>query len=505
MGIVFRQSIKTSIVIAAGAVLGAVINLSSAFILTRQEFGYTKHLPTQAAIFHIFIMLGLGSTLLNFSARYAARDERRKILITLSSLAPLITTILLSIPYFIYKQEILLAFFDLNDHEMLSRYYAIVPLFILLWSYMVTMECYLITQSKVAILSFVKEVAIRIFTIILLVLFYFSVISFSQVVYGIVGSYLLGVLLMIFAALKTDDFGFSVKWNVFSKAEYKEIFQYSWYHMLVNATVYMLGFIDSLMLGSKLSPEGLSSLAVYTNALFIAGVMMIPYRAMTPASIPTLNNAYLSGDKALLKNIFHRSGINILIAGVAMFVLIACNLDNAIAFFPPEYAAIKPIALILMIGRMIDMATGLNTELTSVSKHYKFNFRVSILLLATLIGCCYVLIPEYGIYGAAWGATIALAVFNLSKMVFVWWKMDIMPFTRRSMLVVIAGVLTFIVGYLFPELFSGMDNMKLAAVLDTGLRTIIIAAVYLALLIWLKPSDDLNSYLNSVKTNKKLF
>ncbi len=504
MGIVFRQSIKTSIVIAAGAVLGFLINYASSHILTQQQFGYTKNLPIQACIFHIFVMLGLGSTLLNFSARYGARDEKRKILITLSTFAPFVSTTLLSIPYFIFKQDILELFSE-KDRIMAGRYYPMVPLFIFLWSYMVSLECYLVTQSKVAVQSFIREIVIRLLNLLLLVLFYFSLISFSQMVYGIVGSYMTAVILLLRASRKTEDFGFSLNWNVFTRADYKEIFQYSWYHMLVNATVYMLGFVDSLLLGSRLSGEGLSSLAVYTNAVFIAAIMVIPYRAMSPASIPTLNNAYLSGDFRVLKNIFHRSGINILIAGMAMFVLIACNLDNLVAFFPPEYAAIKPVALILMIGRMIDMATGLNTELTSISKHYKFNFRVSILLLVILVGCGVALIPQYGIYGAAWSATIALAAFNILKMFFVWWKMRIQPFTKKSFLVLLAGAIALAVGYFFPALFSGMESKLAAAILDAGVRSLLIVICYAGILIWLKPSDDLNEYLISIKTNKRLF
>ena len=181
--------------------------------------------------------------------------------------------------------------------------------------------------------------------------------------------------------------------------------------MLVTATLTMLGFIDTLLL-SSLSPDGLSSVAVYGRAVFVVTVMTIPYKAMSPASIPTLNKAYLSGDPKQLSSLFHRSGINILIAATAMFLLIACNLDNVVTILPDNYSTIKPIVLILMIGRMIDMATGFNSEVTSISKHYKFNFRISVLLLVMLVAFCYWLIPQYGAFGAAWATTIALALFN---------------------------------------------------------------------------------------------
>ena len=218
---------------------------------------------------------------------------------------------------------------------------------------------------------------------------------------------------------------------------------------------------------------------------------------MSPASIPTLNKAYLSGDPKQLSSLFHRSGINILIAATAMFLLIACNLDNVVTILPDNYSTIKPIVLILMIGRMIDMATGFNSEVTSISKHYKFNFRISVLLLVMLVAFCYWLIPQYGDFGAAWATTIALALFNIAKMFFLWWKMKLQPFTKNSLLVVVAGMIAFAAGYWFPYILN--------PVADAIIRSLVIVIAYLGLLIWLKPSEDLNSYLASIKANKRLF
>ena len=188
-----------------------------------------------------------------------------------------------------------------------------------------------------------------------------------------------------------------------------------------------------------------------------------------------------------------------------MFALIACNLDNAVTLLPDDYEAVKPLTLILMIGRMAEMATGLNTELTSVSKYFKFNFRSSALLLVMLIGLCFWLIPEYGMYGAAWGSTIALTIINIAKLIFVWVKLRVQPFNKQSLLVLICGGVAFLAGYFFPRLFSSFDNKLIGVICDVMLRSVIIAVLYVSLLIWLKPSADLSEYLKSIRANKRLF
>lgn len=495
MGIVFRQSIKGTIVIAVGAVLGALINYWYSFIISTAELGYTRIFVIQGAVLHIFLLLGLGTTVVNFSPRYEANSEKRKVLVTLAMLASLVMAVLLAIPYFIFKEEIL-QFFKPEDRPLAGQYYAVVPILVFLWSYMVALESYLITQSKTAFISFVRDVVLRIINIVLIGLLFIQAIDFSTFIYGLAASYVVAVLMFFFVANRSEGFGFSFNFKIFNREEYREITSYSWYHMFVSVTLNMLGFVDVLLLGS-LAPEGLSSIAAYGHAVFIVTLMVIPYRAMSSASIPTLNRVYLSQDHNELNNVFHRSAINILIAAVAMFLLISCNLDNAVAILPPEYAPLKPIALILMIGRMIDMSTGLNNEVTSISRYYKFNFRVAMLLLVMLVVLCYALIPGYGVYGAAWATTIALSLFNIAKMSFLWWKMKIQPFTKNSLVVVLCGAVAFLPGYFCPYILN--------PVADTLIRSLIIVICYSGLLIWLKPSKDLNDYLHNIRASKRLF
>ena len=143
------------------------------------------------------------------------------------------------------------------------------------------------------------------------------------------------------------------------------------------------------------------------------------------------------------------------------------------------------------------MATGLNSEVISISKHYKFNFRISLVLIALMFLFIGALVPSLGIYGAAWGATLSLIAFNICKVIFLWVKMRLQPFSRKSLGVVVAGVVAMAVVYFIPY--------RLHPLVDTCIRSIIMIAVYLGMLIILKPSTDLNEYLNTIKKNKRLF
>jgi O-antigen/teichoic acid export membrane protein len=494
MGIVFRQSIKSTIVTFLGAILGAFCNIAYVNVLEKQANGFRTTVFDQATILQIFVLLGTTGTLMTYIQRYPAGDKR-KLLQTFSLLVPLTGTVLMLVPYLLFKEDII-RFYAPKDQDMVGRFYIWIPLLTLLWSYLNQMDAYLTGLHKSAVSAFVREVMIRIINLVLIGLLYYGYISFAFFLAGCILTYALAFILLIPVAMKTVGFGFSMKWSAFSKQEYRELIHFSWYHMLTAVSIVAIVNVGSYMLGI-FSANGLDAVSVYGVAIFISTIMIIPYRAMATAAFPSLNMAYTNNEMTKLAGMFSRAAVNTLIVSVLMTVLIACNLHNVLFILRKGYDDIIPLVLILLLGRLIDTATGLNTEVIIISKYYKFNYRISMLLVVILIGFNYLLIPRYDVYGAAWGTTIALTIFNVCKVIFLWKKMGLHPFSKHTLPVLLTGVAAAAAGYLLPELPH--------FVADVIVRSTVIVAVYGGLMLWLKPSEDLRTYLKSVKENKRLF
>jgi len=96
-------------------------------------------------------------------------------------------------------------------------------------------------------------------------------------------------------------------------------------------------------------------------------------------------------------------------------------------------------------------------------------------------------------------------VFNICKCVFVWRKLDMQPFSRNTLLTVIASIPAIAVGYFFPYFFEAGRHIYVHTFLDAIMRSTVIVIVYVGMLLWLKPSQDLEEYIASVKKNKRLF
>lgn len=495
MGIVFRQSVKSTIVTFAGALLGALLTYAGTRLFTMQELGIIRILITISAVFQSVILLGGGSVLATFLQRYSEKDVRKKTLLTITCVVPVVVVLISSIFYYLLKEPII-HIFKPEDQPFIAKYYHHIPIFVLAWGYMSLFDLYLVAQHKTAVSAFVREIVLRVINAVLYLLFFYSLIRFHTIIAGIVCMYIASAVILFIISSRTKGFGFSFQWNAFSKKEYKDIIHFAWYHLLLNVTFYMMGYIDTLML-APLDKSGIKSVAVYTIATFIISIMIIPYRAMTLAAYPTLNQAYIDKNEAHVKDLFNRSSINILTVGVAMFLLIGCNLHNAVRLLPPGYEATSLLVFILMLGRLVDMSTGLNNELISISKYYKFNFRVSLLLIILIFISNRILIPIYGVYGAAWGSTLSLCVFNFLKVIYLRKKFGINTFSRNTFLICLLGLVSFACVYWLPK----FDNLFI----DTAFRTVIVLAIYATLLFIFKPSQDLSSYLASIKKNKRLF
>jgi hypothetical protein len=146
---------------------------------------------------------------------------------------------------------------------------------------------------------------------------------------------------------------------------------------------------------------------------------------------------------------------------------------------------------------MTDMSTGLNTELISITSYYKFNFRMSLVLLAVVIIADRIFIPKAGIYGAAWVASGALVAFNVVKMIFLYAKTGLQPFSKNSIYIVVCGGAAFCASWLLPHLANPF--------LDTFIRSAVVIISYTAMLLVLRPSPDLSHYLSQVRKDKRLF
>jgi len=495
MGIVLRQSVKTTTVTFAGAILGALTIYLSTHYIPNQDYGFSKTILTHALLASQLTMVGMHSTLHIFLNRYPAADARRKVLFTLSMIVPVIVTALATLVFFACKSGYI-SVYNVQDQPYLEKFFYWLPIYTLLWTMMTLLEYYLLAHMKVALSNFVKEIILRLGNILLVVLYAINVIDFDWFIFLSVLMHLIPIAAYLYIGSKLEDFGFSTNLNVFSKAELKDIANFAVFHLLMNVSIMAMYYIDQLMLGI-LDKTGFVSVAVYSVAMYIISIFQIPIRAIAVSIVPAFTHANEAGDTARLDALFKKSATTVLITICGMGILILCNMHNAIKLFDPSYAPMYLIVPIVLLGRFIDSMTGLNTELLSVSKYYRFNFFITLVLLVIAILFNFLLIPRYGVYGAAWANTIAFASFNIGKFLFIWIKMKHQPFTAKSPMIILASLPAALAGYLIPHIENPF--------LDTFVRSSSVLSLFGTAIYFLKASDEFNQMIKNLKEKKRLY
>src|SRR5690606_27439471 len=165
MGIVFRQTFKTTAVSFFGALLGALLNYVYIFVLTKDELGYLTNLTYQGVILHVLVTMGTGPLIATYVQRYPAGDIRRRVLMGFSLVVTLTVSALFTLVYYLFQSAII-GKYQIKDREIIAHFYWLLPLLMVFYSLMSLMDHYLMAHSRVAVPAFVKEVLVRVLNLV---------------------------------------------------------------------------------------------------------------------------------------------------------------------------------------------------------------------------------------------------------------------------------------------------------------------------------------------------
>src|SRR5690606_35065959 len=273
--------------------------------------------------------------------------------------------------------------------------------------------------------NFMKEVFARIGVSVLLVLFYFDVISLDFFFKSLVALYLLRTFIIkIYAfTLRRPKPYFDFPINT------KEIQSYSFLIILGGSAALILLEIDKVMLNQFISIE---NIAYYGVAVYIATVIIVPSRAMHQITYPLTAQLLNSGDHEGLEKLYQKTSLTLFIASGILFVLIVLNLNDLYQLLPENYREGYTIVFLIGLAKVMDSLFGNNNSILYNSQYYKtvLVFGVGLAILTILLN--YLLIPEMGLEGAALASFVSIFIFNLVKLIFVKMKFGILPFTYST-------------------------------------------------------------------------
>ncbi len=460
-----KRSLKAATWIYIGFFIGAI----NTYFLTHKSwfepdhYGLTQGLIQVALLIFAFSSLGVTSFLYKFFPYYQDHTNKKSndllglaLLISLAGFIVTATIIYLFQPLVVQK-------FSGNSRLLVDYFQWTIPFgfFILLYN---VLEAYSYGFHKGVLTSLLKETVLRSFTFIIILLKIFNLISFYYFIilfclqYAFIAAILAGHL------YKNGELWVSFKPSRVTKKFRKKIIALMVLTFLVIIVNTLRGSIDALVLASVVN---LKSVGIFGFAAYLVVLLQAPLRSIIAVTIPILSRAWKQRDHKEISRIYKRSSINLLCFALMLFFCIWLNYDAALLFFGinPEYNDAKSIFIILGITAIIEMGTGVSSQIIGTSSYWRFELWTSLLLTVLIIPLSYFLTIQYGLIGPAIANLISFTVYNAVRFFFLWKKFSLQPFSKKTVEIIFFAVALYLVVFFIFQDTGGL----LTLVARTGL------------------------------------
>ncbi|WP_434036145.1 polysaccharide biosynthesis C-terminal domain-containing protein [Formosa sp. 4Alg 33] len=481
MGVVINQSIKNTIVTYLGFGLGAINTL---FLFTRflsdEYFGLITFILSTANILMPLMAFGVNNTIIKFFSTFKTRQSQNSFL-TLILFLPLVIIIPFgAIGYFAFDT---ISTWIANDNELVKDYVWLIYISAIVFAYFEVFYSWAKVQMQSVFGNFMKEVFHRLGTMILLFVLYLELISVDQLIVYIVLLYVLRTcIMMVYAfSIKRPVIKFSRPSNLVA------ILKYTTLIIIAGSVANVILEIDKFMIGFY---NILENVAYYSVAIYIASVIGVPLRSMHQITNPLTAKYLNEKNKEGLKDLYKKSSLNLLIVSGFIYLLIILNINELYRLIPEQFGNGILVVFLIGLAKLFDSLLGNNNSILFNSDYYRTVLVQGVFLAVISVLLNIYFIPLYGLNGAAYATFISVFLYNVIKVLFVYKKFGILPFSENTLKVFLLILATAFVFYFWDFPFHPVINI--------GLKSAIIGLVYGGFCYFFNLSGDITKLLNTI-------
>jgi O-antigen/teichoic acid export membrane protein len=484
MGAIQKSGFWTTVVNYTGAIIGFFCTMYLyTHYLRPEEVGLTNLIKSISLIFMQLSCIGSGSIILRFFPFFKTGEKQFNGIFTLTLLISLAGIVISALVYILFQPAIV----DYYKDEPLFLQYSMLVIPIAIFTLFQTLFSGWLRSSlmKIIVPTIYIEIVLRLLFVVTILIYAMGWVSFDTFLLLFVLCYAVPTIGLLIYCWKCKILSFCLKITPKIKEYFKPAIKYGLFCLFAGIGTTLVVTIDSFMLGAM---AGLASVGIYGIASNMNSVLQMPYRAFSSISSPLIAEYWQKNDMKGMQNIYQKFTLNIVIVSLSLFLLIWLNLDSIYMIMPDTYAAGKWAFFILFIGRFIDIATGLNYVILSTSKKYVWDLYFSIFLIVLAVISNQLLIPIWGVNGAALSTTICVVILSVLKVLMVKKFFHIQPFTNKVWLVMLLGIAACLLISIIP--------VFLHWTLDVVMRSGLVLVLFLLPVYLFKISGEINSSIN---------
>lgn len=507
MGVVVRQSIKGSIMNYLGVIVGF---FTTFFIVTKylttEEVGLTRVLVDASILLSGLAQLGTSTSAMRYYPYFKDEKERDHGFFGWSVIIPFVGFIIFSILFFVFKQPIE-NYFSQNSELFVDYIYFVIPMSFFM-TYLLVFETNSNLLMRIVIPKFIREVGIRIMTLVVYLLYAFDIINLDGMVISLCLTYGIATLLNIIYLFSLKKVSFKIEPAYVSKWLRKDFIFYTLFLIATSLAGNLIPVLNTFFVSGKL---GLAVAGINTIAVYIASIVEIPYRSLAAISRPHISQGMKDNNMQEVNNMTKNVSLHQFMASMFIFFLIWINIDLVYALIPNGnvYDEAKFVVLILSVVKIINTSLNVGATVLSYSKYYYYSLLFTVILTATAIYMNIKLIPIWGMEGAALASLISYIVYYTFLLTFVNWKIKVSPLSMKELYTVIIILSLFTIDwllqtYMSKHLISMFDVELVGKILDSVVRTSLLSIIGIVIIYKSKISKQVNDIIDKFLSMLKL-
>lgn len=481
MGIVQNQSIKNTIITFFGFGIGAInaLFLYTTF-LGKLHYGIVATVLSFANIMMPIMAFGGQNTLVRFFSHYKTEKAKEEFL-TFMLFLPLALALPFGLVFYVFYEQISAIW--VTENPTLRPFFWIIPLVGFFMAYFEIFYAWVKVHMQSVIGNLISEVFVRLIVMGLLFAVHFDWITKDTFVYALLLAY-------FFQLLAMKLYAFSIKMPVFRLVipeNLKDIVQYSFFIILSGGIAVMLVDFDKVMIPHYMH---VSNNSLYAVAIFIATVIVVPSRAMTQIVAPITARLMTENKYDELNDLYKKSAINLQIIGGYMMMLIFLNIKELYQIIPKDYSGGIWVVFMIGLSKFYDVLLGNNNSIIVNTKYYRTVLLFGIFTVFLMIVLNMIFIPMYGIEGSAFATLLTVIIYNTIKLIYVVKKMNLYPFTIRTLYSLGILIVCFLLFYFWDFPFHPIVNI--------GFKSVLITVFYVLVNYKLAISEEFNAVVTAI-------
>jgi O-antigen/teichoic acid export membrane protein len=502
MGIVARQSIKGTIATYIGVVVGIVTTF---FIQTKalepDQIGLIDVLLQCSILFAGLSQLGTSSSAMRYYPFFKDEQTRDHGFFGWTLLVPLIGFALFLALFFLFKDAIV-EFFS-SDSSLFGNYVnVVIPLaFFLL--YITVFETNSNLLLRIVLPKFVREVGLRVATLVVYLLYYYHLIDFDGVILGFCIFYGLATLINIVYLLSLKRVSFRIDRSFVTKQLRRDFLFYTLFMVAAAVAGTAIPMLSKFLLAGM---QGFYLAGVFAIATNIAALVEMPYRSLGAISRPHVSEAMAHHDLAKADALCKTVSLHQFIVGLFVLFLIWINIDFLFDLLPNGdiYRLGKWAVLILAIGRLVYSTLDVSLTALSYSKYYYYSlgFTVFLAVLSILLNRWF--IPMWNINGAALANVLSYLVYFIFLLAFIKWKVGVFALSKKQLVVAAIVLVLFALDmawttWLTPWFSNLFAKPVFGLAINALLKSVLFATLGMTVLYKIKVSQSVNDIIDRIK------